>query len=131
MSKERKYPEDIGSCEIREGEEPRIEKAFWGQGYMFKSSEAYHNRPQAPCYVPELSDSVYTAEDFLHICNDQKEFADELFEEVDWQHPETLMEDWMRNEEWVVCEGCGKLVDFGDGCNDKKCPSCGAEVGDE
>ena len=131
MSKERNYPEDVGSCEIREGEEPKIERKFWGQGNIFKSWDAYHNRPKAPCYVPELSDSVYTAEDFLHICNDQKEFADELFDGVDWQHPESLLEDWQRNNEWVNCPKCGKLVDFGDGTNDKKCPSCGAEVGGE
>ena len=62
------------------------------------------------------------------MCNCQEEFADELFEEVDWQHPETLMVDWFVNNEWVRCEKCGRLINYGDGCNDKKCPSCGWEV---
>lgn len=38
------------------------------------------------------------------------------------------MEDWFVNNEWVRCEKCGRLINYGDGCNDKKCPSCGWEV---
>lgn len=90
---------------------------------------AYTNRKNEPCYITELSDSVYT-EDFLNICLGKQDLADELFEGVDWQQPETLMEDWLRNNECVICKGCGKLVNYGDGCNDKKCPYCGKEVGE-
>ena len=124
--------EDVGICEINsDGEIIRLEKQFYGQGTIFKSWDAYKNRPSDPCYVPELSDTVYTAESFLQIRNDQKDFADELFNSVDWQHPETLMEDWMRNNEWLECPKCGILVDYGDGSNDTVCPRCGTKVGDE
>lgn len=105
-----------------------IDKEYYRQGYVFKDEDAYRNRKNEPCYAPETSDAVYTGQDFLDMCHGQQDFADELFEEVDWQHPETLMQDWMVNNEWLVCGGCGKLVDYGDGCNDKKCPFCGKEV---
>jgi rubrerythrin len=106
----------------------RIEKEYYRQGMIFKDEDAYRNRKNEPCYVPELSDSIYTGEDFLNMCNGQQEFADELFAEVDWQHPETLMEELLKNNEWVTCEDCGTLIDFSDGCNDKICPKCGRKV---
>lgn len=117
----------VGSIKENDGEYT-IDRGFYRQGWVFKDEDAYRNRKSEPCYVPELSDTVYTGEDFLRISHDQQEFADELFEGVDWQHPETLLEDWLCNDEWVICEGCGKLIDYGDGCNDKKCPNCGKEV---
>lgn len=117
----------VGSIEEKDGEYV-IDREYYRQGRIFKDEDAYRNRKDEPCYVPELSDSVYTGNDFLEMCNGQQEFADELFEGVDWQHPESLMQDWFVNNEWLICEGCGKLVDYGDGCNDKKCPNCGRSV---
>lgn len=117
----------VGSIEEKDGKYV-INREFYGQGMIFKDEEAYRNRKDEPCYAPELSDAVYTGQSFLDMCHGQQDFADELFEAVDWQHPETLMEDWFANNEWVICEGCGKLVNYGDGCNDKKCPFCGKEV---
>lgn len=120
---------DVGVCKLnQDGKIIQLEREYYGQGMVFKSWDAYENRPSEPCYVPELSDAVYAAEDFLAMCNGQKHFADELFHGCDWQHPETLMEDWFRNNEWVKCPKCGKLVDYGDGCNETKCPSCGTEI---
>lgn len=120
---------DIGICETNSnGEIIRLEKSFYGQGIVFKSWDAYENRPSAPCYVPELSDTVYTAENFLQICKGQKNFADELFAGVDWQHPESLMADWIYNNEWLECPNCGILVDYGDNSNDTICPHCGTKV---
>lgn len=117
----------VGSIED-DGEDYVIHREFYGQGMIFKDEDAYRNHKDQPCYAPETSDAVYTGNDFLEMCNCQEEFADELFEEVDWQHPETLMEDWFVNNEWVRCEKCGRLINYGDGCNNKKCPSCGWEV---
>lgn len=34
----------------------------------------------------------------------------------------------LANGEWVECEGCGKIINYGDGCNDTKCPNCGKAV---
>lgn len=124
-----KVQETVGAIAVDEnGEVVFLKREYYGQGMVFKDWDAYLNRPDDPCYVAELSDAVYTANSFLEICNGQKEFADELFEEVDWQHPETLKEDWLRAEEWVECERCGSLVNYGDGCNDKACPNCGKPV---
>ena len=128
---QKEYPKDIGLCGIDEAGKPKIKREFFRQGYVFKSWDAYKNKSKEPCYVPELSDTIYTAEDFLRICNDQKDFADELFDGVDWQHPETLLEDWMQNNEWMECLKCGSLVDYGDGCDDRKCPGCGTEMEEE
>ncbi len=119
----------VGSIEDN-GEDYIIHREFYRQGMIFKDEDAYKNHKDKPCYSPELSDSVYNGNDFLEICNCQEDLAYELFEGVDWQHPESLKEDWFVNDEWVICEGCGKLVNHGDGYNDKKCPNCGKEVGE-
>lgn len=116
-------PDEDGQGEI-------IRREFFRQGMVFKSGEAFYDteHPDRICYVPELSDSTYSRDDFLEMCNDQLEFAEELFDGVDWQHPETLVQDWFVNNEWVICKGCGRLVDYGDGSNDKVCPNCGRKV---
>lgn len=120
---------DTGICELNsDGKGIRLEKEFYRQGDVFKSRDAYKNRPDAPCHVPELTDTVYTAEDFLRLCKGQKTFADQLFEEVDWQHPETLLEEQIQNGEWTECPNCGSFVDYDSGYADKKCSRCGAEV---
>ena len=122
----------VGICKIdQDGNIAELQREFFGQGWIFKDWEAFQNHPDAPCYVPELSDTVYTAEDFLCICNGQRELADQLFNGVDWQHPDSLMEEWMRNNEWVKCPNCGRLVNNGDGSNDRNCPACGVRIGEE
>ena len=122
----------VGICKIdQDGNIAELQREFFGQGWIFKDWGAFKNRPDAPCYVPELSDTVYTAEDFLRVCNGQKEFAEQLFSGVDWQHPESLMEEWMRNNEWVECPNCSSLVNYGDGSNDRNCPACRVKVGEE
>ncbi|MDO4305952.1 MAG: hypothetical protein Q4C77_03895 [Eubacteriales bacterium] len=118
----------IGNIEKDRNGKYIISRDYFRQGMVFKDENAYRNRRNEPCYVPELSDSVYCGQDFLNMCHGQQEFADELFEEVDWQHPETLMQDWFVNNEWIICEGCGCLVNYGDGSNDKVCPNCGRKV---
>ncbi len=122
-------PEDIGTCRTGpNGEIVELDRGDSGQGYIFKSWDAYNNRPQDPCYVPELFDYVYTAEEFLEICGSQKECADILFEECCWQKPETLLDEWLLEKEWVECGGCGKLVFYGMGSYKKSCPYCGKAI---
>lgn len=53
------------------------------------------------------------------------------FEEVDWQSPETLIEENFRNREWVECERCGNIIYYGDGSEDVKCPNCGQKIEDD
>lgn len=120
---------DIGVCKLNsEGEIVELRREFYGQGMIFKSWDAYQNRPTDPCYVPEMSEAVYTAEDFFHLCNNQKEFADELFAACDWQHPESLLDEWKQSGEWEECPHCGYLIDCGNIFRGNKCLHCGREV---
>lgn len=113
-------PEDV------EGDMPEvIEREHYGHGMIFKDEEAYKNHADRVCYVPELSDSTYTREDFLNLCDENVEMADELFDNCDWQHPESLLEDWIVNGEWERCERCGVLFD----CQRyDRCTNCGNPV---
>lgn len=109
-----------------EGQGEVISREFYGQGMIFKSDEAFYDseHPERVCYIPELSDSTYTRKDFLAMCNDQTDLAEELYEAVDWQHPETLLDEWERHGELDTCENCGKMFNcYGA----EKCPYCGAE----
>lgn len=59
-----------------------IERDFYRQGNIFKDEEAYLDKehPDKVCYIPELSDSLYTRQDFLDMCNGQEDIADRIFE---------------------------------------------------
>lgn len=107
------------------GEGEIIEREFYGQGMIFKSDEAFYDaeHPDRVCYIPELSDTTYSRNDFLRACNDQTDLAEELYEAVDWQHPETLLEEWEREGELDICMECGKMFNcYGE----TECPYCGA-----
>ena len=127
LERAEKY-EVIGECKIDEnGEIVKLEREWFRQGYIYKNPNAYHNDKSAVCYVPELSDAVYSRNDFLRICNGQEDLAKQLFEGCDWQHPESLFEDWVVNEEWFACKKCGWITDAG-GEEITKCPKCGSEM---
>lgn len=111
-------PDDAGK-----GEE--IDRGYFRQGWVYKNPNAFYNEPDAVCYIPELSDTKYTRKDFLGMCSEQEDMAKELFDSVDWQHPETLIEDWMVNGEWDVCKKCEKIF---DSYGVEECPHCGAKV---
>ena len=71
----------------------KFHKGMSSQGMIFKSGEAF-NKKKGVCYIPELSDEKYTHKDFLRIADGNEKLAQTLFSIVDWQHPETLMEEW-------------------------------------
>ena len=112
------------------------EKAWFSQGTIYKNWEAYDKDPSEVCYIPELicyipemSDTKYTREDFVRLCGGNEELAREIFLEVDWQHPESLIEEWKVNGELGECKQCGWLFEcYGETkCPNWKCPNCGAE----
>ncbi len=102
------------------------------QGYGFKSEMAYNNGDMI-CYVPEygmneidglfennilnlesfleelsltIDRNSYTHDKFIDACGGWKSLADEVFDTVDWQFPETLLNDWesMRSpSELIYC----------------------------
>lgn len=116
--------ERVGSCRVDEdGNIVELEREFFSHGYIFKDWDAFYHKPDAPCYVPELDDTVYTGADFRKLCGSQEEIAEELFYEVDWQSPSTLLDEWERDGEIATCGKCGKMF---MSYNVKKCPHCGA-----
>lgn len=81
-------------------ETKEVERSYFRQGYIYKNYPVYYKgNPDEACYIPELSDEPYSANDFLYIADNNKELADYLFESVDWQSPETLMTELKENEE--------------------------------
>lgn len=43
----------------------------------------------------------YTRQDFIELCGGNVGLARELYEHVDWQHPETLWDEWLEDEEFA------------------------------
>lgn len=102
-----------------------INRATYRQGCIVKSEDAYLHHLDKVCYVPELSDETYTHQDFLDLCNGQEAFAKACFEAVDWQCPETWLDEQFREDEWGFCQRCNKIYDMqGERC---PCPVCGGE----
>ena len=100
-----------------------FDRELFGQGFIFKDDEAYETGLDKFCYIPELSDKTYTHQDFLDMVDGQEHLADLLFEEVDWQCPESLMEDYYANGEFDDCPKCKKVF----ACYKKReCPHCHA-----
>lgn len=87
-------------------EDGTIERGYTYQGMVYKNPNAFKNR-KGVCYVPEDDDVEYTYDDFFKMTNDH-EVAELLFKSVDWQYPETLLEDWISTDEVHVCKKCDK-----------------------
>ena len=100
-----------------------FEREYYRQGFVYKDEEAFLHSLKRVCYVPELTDAKYTQEDFMEMCNGQEDFARECFYAIDWQHPETWIEEQYLNNEWGWCNRCEMIYEmFGDSC---ACPKCG------
>ena len=115
-----------------EDQEAVIDREYYRQGWIFKDEDAFLHHPERVCYVPELSDSAYTQQDFLDLCNGQEAFATECFYAVDWQHPDTWVEEQYREDEWSWCPRCEQIYDMA-GVSGCPCPVCGyrPEEGEE
>ena len=72
---------------------------FEGQGFYYKDYDAYMNKTDEVCYIPELHDQRYTYADFIEIAKHNEDLAMYLFTTVDWQSPETLFNDLVIDEE--------------------------------
>jgi hypothetical protein len=100
-----------------------IEREYFGQGFIYKDFKAFEKKSDDICYVPELSTNdneeatienttTYNYNDFLELANSfletneesrnwckknnvsAEDIETELFHAVDWQHPETLLNEW-------------------------------------
>lgn len=104
----------------------KVELEFYGQGLIYKNTDAYEKQSEEICYVPEYgADDFgnithgYTFRDFQRIASEYVEnnvdvqiylnsegyseevIADELFSSVDWQSPETLVSEWEDRLAWT------------------------------
>jgi hypothetical protein len=120
----------IGSYTPERGDEPAvIERGATAQGYVFKDERALLKCKNKVCYIPELSDEPYTRQTFLDMVGGNEELAAEAFYTVDWQSPETWVEEQFQHSEWDECNKCGYV--FSIYCYDDQppvvaCPKCGA-----
>ena len=51
------------------------------------------------CYIPEAEDVEYTYSDLLDMCHNNSALASNMFDLLEWQHPETLFDEWVREGE--------------------------------
>ena len=105
----------------------QIERGATEQGWVFKDERAFLKYKKKVCYIPELHDGGYTRQDFLDMCNGQERFAAIVFECVDWQSPETYIEEQFVNGEWDTCPKCGRWYDL-YASPKQPCADCGTEL---
>lgn len=110
------------------GRKGLIQREFYGQGYIVKDEVAYFAHPEQVCYVPELSDTAYTHNDLLALCDSQESMARCCFDNVDWQCPETWIDEQFIMGEWVKCPACRRWVDTNAA---KECPFCNGPIPQE
>ena len=74
-------------------------------GMVYKNEDAYYNRPDEICYVPEYGFpedsseycgkieevSGYSRNDLMELCNGNRQLCDAVFQCVDWQDPSTWL----------------------------------------
>lgn len=112
----------IGRYTAPQGGRPAIiQREFYGQGYIFKDEAAFLSHPDKVCYVPELSDTAYTHNDLLALCDGQEQLAQRCFDCLNWQSPTTWVDEQFIFGEWVRCEKCHRVYDAEDNA---ACPHC-------
>ena len=117
----------IGSYTEATSETPAvIEREFYQQGMIFKDEAAFLNHYDVPCYIPELSDEVYTKQEIINLCGGREDLAQKCFDALDWQHPETWIEEQFVNGEWDECPACKYFYDRYD--KPEPCEKCGGSL---
>lgn len=106
-----------------EGREAVVDREYYGQGWIFKDEEAFLLHLDQVCYVPELFDDAYTRQNFLDMCNGQEEIACECFYALDWQSPETWLNEQFDTYEMDFCPICQKIYCMMG--EQIPCPECG------
>ena len=104
---------------------PVIRRGILRQGKVYKNGEAFYKEPERICYVPELTDTPYTRNDFLKLSLGQEDMAEIIFISLDWQEPEAWLEEQYRTGEMDVCRACGHLY---ESYGVEACPYCGFKI---
>lgn len=91
----------IGDIELDiDGELLSVARGGTEQGFVYKNEWAFYSHSTDICYIPELGDEPYRYQDFLELCKFQ-EFAEDVFQTVDWQFPETYWDELNDDEEFM------------------------------
>lgn len=69
-------------------------------GQPMKNTKAFESKIGI-CYIPEASDQAYTYFDIAAITGDNHETTERVFQLCEWQHPETVFEEGVREGEWT------------------------------
>lgn len=86
----------------------------------FKSQNAWDLHDNTICYITDSGD-CYSYNDFLSLADGSEEVAFDLFDIVSWQHPETVLDEEIREGEIDRCKCCGKLY---MSYNKETCDNC-------
>jgi hypothetical protein len=124
---------------------PVLEKEYVGdESNIFINEIAFTYFHNLVCYLPDYGEETdpadwCTRKDFLEITNNDEKLAQHLFDEVTWEYPSTLFDQWDSHgtlDEWekmtvysytdsgdfVHCNYCDKTMLLPIGAD--KCPSC-------
>lgn len=110
-----------------------IDREWYSQGFVVKDEETFLKFPDKPCYIPELSDDVYTRNDLIALCAGNEELATQIFYALDWQSPSTELEQLCMDGELGWCPDCKKyyelpIMECDVEVNTEKCPLCGTPL---
>ena len=88
----------IGSITLNQDNTFNYESGSTMQGRVYKSEVAFKYFWDATCYLSESEiesgeSEGYSYRDFLELCEGDKTLTQDIFHEVDWQHPSTLYRD--------------------------------------
>ena len=88
------FKDEVGMC-FRVNNEWFVRKGYGYEGSYYKSA-VFANRPiYRPIYQGENQDKdYYTADELVELCDGNKKNAKQLWNDLEWQMPETLLEDW-------------------------------------
>lgn len=88
--------------------------------------DAYKNSMHEICYIPENAESEadeYSHSRLLALVHGDSNLCDQLFSILEWQFPETLIDENLRDGLWGECEACGRYYDTKDE-EVTECPCC-------
>ncbi len=94
---------------IETSEGVAYELEYGGEGNIYKNEDAFLNRPDEVCYVPEYAaegcegwrvpqnEDCFTHNTLLALCKGNEEVCWDLFYSLEWTFPTTLLEEWETN----------------------------------
>jgi hypothetical protein len=89
-----------------------------------KDKNIFDSEMDLICYST-LDGDNYTRRQFIEICKGQVNIAEIIFNECDWQHPETYLTEVIESGLMAECEKCGKIfVTHNEDAEESFCQDC-------